>query len=166
MRKGLLILLCLSVVVASGGGDSDCVPENAAHVADKYSREVNFPPSWKRRLAEMDEAKAEWQQQQRRNSDSDQEECSFYEEFIERDLAVFGKTDGGGITEAMLAAARDKNRNAVTYKIVAGRLYRSRDCLFPLRCKGIEHFLLEMAEEDAADTELVVNTQDWPHMNR
>ena len=46
----------------------------------------------------------------------------------------------------------DRNKNdrrkvakhSVVYQIIGGRLYRSPEkCLFPLRCTGVEHFLIK-----------------------
>ena len=39
--------------------------------------------------------------------------------------------------------------------------------MFPFRCTGIEHFLLEVLHESPIpDTEFVVNTRDWPQLPR
>ena len=54
---------------------------------------------------------------------------------------------------------------AVTYQLIGDNLYRSKHCPFPARCKGIEYFLLKLGS-DLPDFEIVVNTYDWPHMNR
>ena len=52
------------------------------------------------------------------------------------------------------------------YQIIGGRLYRSPEkCLFPLRCRGVEHFLAKLAPKFELDTEFVVNFHDWPHIN-
>merc|ERR1711874_434268 len=51
------------------------------------------------------------------------------------------------------------------YQILQGKLYRSEDCMFPFRCVGIEHFLLELAPS-LPDLEIVVNTRDWPQIHR
>ena len=54
---------------------------------------------------------------------------------------------------------------AVTYQLIDGVLYRSKNCVFPSRCKGVEHFILKLAPK-LDDFELVLNTYDWPHINR
>jgi EGF-domain serine glucosyl/xylosyltransferase len=64
-----------------------------------------------------------------------------------------------------LDRARQADRQAVTYRMVSGTLWRSPDCLFPSRCEGIEHFLLKLKGE-LPDYEIVVNTHDWPFINR
>ena len=39
--------------------------------------------------------------------------------------------------------------------------------MFPFRCTGIEHFLLEVLNNyNIPDTEFVVNTRDWPQLHR
>lgn len=37
--------------------------------------------------------------------------------------------------------------------------------MFPSRCAGIEHFLLKLAPK-LPDTEMVINTRDWPQAYR
>lgn len=37
--------------------------------------------------------------------------------------------------------------------------------MFPSRCAGVEHFLLEAAP-DLPDMELILNTRDWPQIHR
>lgn len=51
------------------------------------------------------------------------------------------------------------------YQIIDGKLYRDKDCMFPTRCSGIEHFLLKHSS-NVPDTELVINTRDWPQIYR
>jgi len=53
---------------------------------------------------------------------------------------------------------------SVTYQLIDGVLYRSKNCVFPSRCKGVEHFILKLASK-LDDFELVLNTYDWPHIN-
>ena len=65
-----------------------------------------------------------------------------------------------------LEEARLASRNSVTYQIIKGRVFRSKDCLFPLRCRGVEHFLLKSAKKLDRDVELVLNPNDWPFIHR
>lgn len=37
--------------------------------------------------------------------------------------------------------------------------------MFPSRCAGVEHFLLEAAP-DLPDMEFILNTRDWPQIHR
>lgn len=63
--------------------------------------------------------------------------------------------------EDLDAAVKSAPWPLVKYQILGGKLYRSRECLFPPRCRGIEHFLLELAPE-LPDLEFLVNVQDLP----
>ncbi|XP_076636795.1 O-glucosyltransferase rumi homolog [Colletes latitarsis] len=57
-----------------------------------------------------------------------------------------------------------KNRGTF-YQIIQGKVYRQKDCMFPSRCSGIEHFLLKLAP-DLPDVDLVVNTRDYPQSSK
>lgn len=51
------------------------------------------------------------------------------------------------------------------YQIVQNRLYREKNCMFPARCSGIEHFLLELLPK-LPDVEFILNTRDWPQIHK
>lgn len=51
------------------------------------------------------------------------------------------------------------------YQIIKHKLYRDKDCMFPARCSGIEHFLLELLPK-LPDIEFVINTRDWPQIHK
>jgi len=75
---------------------------------------------------------------------------------IKQDLSPFES----GITRSDLNAAA--NISSVTkYQLINHELFRSEFCMFPFRCRGIEHFLLELLPE-LPDTEFYLNTRDWP----
>ncbi|XP_053981078.1 O-glucosyltransferase rumi homolog [Hylaeus volcanicus] len=57
-----------------------------------------------------------------------------------------------------------KNRGTF-YQIIQGKVYRQKDCMFPSRCAGIEHFLLQLAP-DLPDMDLVINTRDYPQSSK
>ncbi|CAG2067660.1 unnamed protein product [Timema podura] len=84
--------------------------------------------------------------------------CSCHADVIAQDLAVF--TDG--ITRQMVQDAQDKG---IKYQIVNHRLYRDKECMFPARCAGVEHFLLALLPK-LPDTEFVLNPRDWPQVAR
>ena len=87
--------------------------------------------------------------------------CECYEAVIDSDLAKFPK-----VTRKMLSDVREVARHSVVYQIIEGRVYRSPEkCLFPLRCRGVEHFLAKLAPKFERDSELVVNFHDWPHIS-
>ena len=61
---------------------------------------------------------------------------------------------------------RKAAKHSVVYQIIGGRLFRSPEkCLFPLRCRGVEHFLSKLAPKFERDSEFVVNFHDWPHIS-
>ena len=85
---------------------------------------------------------------------------SCHDDVIRSDLVPFKS----GITQDMMEAAAKVPR-VTKYQIIKGKLYRSEDCMFPFRCAGIEHFLLELAPS-LPDLEILVNTRDWPQIHR
>lgn len=44
-------------------------------------------------------------------------------------------------------------------------MYRDKDCHFPSRCAGVEHYLNALAP-NLPNMEFVINTRDWPQINR
>lgn len=88
----------------------------------------------------------------------DEEGCSkCYDSQIDKDLDPFKEQ---GITEETMLAASNVSR-VTKYQIIDHKLYRSDSCMFPFRCRGIEHFLLELLP-DLPNTEFYLNTRDWP----
>ncbi|CAG0896988.1 unnamed protein product [Darwinula stevensoni] len=79
---------------------------------------------------------------------------SCYKELIDADLSIFQE----GITRDMLNSAKVLGTR---YQIVGGKLYRQGRCVFPARCQGIEHFILQVVDR-LPDSEFVVNDYDWP----
>ncbi|KAM5127064.1 protein O-glucosyltransferase 1 [Mantella aurantiaca] len=66
--------------------------------------------------------------------------------------------------------SRDLMKNLISrklgthYQIIEGRLYRQEEeCMFPARCSGVEHFLLELLP-DLPDMEMVINVRDYPQV--
>jgi len=79
---------------------------------------------------------------------------------ITQDLAAFE----AGITAQMMASAANITR-ITKYQIIDHKLYRSENCMFPFRCRGIEHFLTALLP-DLPDTEFYLNSRDWPMISR
>ncbi|XP_077274098.1 O-glucosyltransferase rumi homolog [Temnothorax americanus] len=95
-----------------------------------------------------------------RNAEQNHEECDnakheCFKSVIARDLRPFREK---GISEEMIEAARTRG---TFYQIIKGKLYREKDCMFPARCAGIEHFLLKIVG-NLSDMDLVINTRDYP----
>jgi len=130
---------------AGVAGHSDCEP-------GIYSREGNRWEEYRQKVKEA-----------RRDAPSCKVEggCSTcYGDVIARDL----KTWEGGVTKEAVQAA-GKVARSTKYQVINGTLYRSEECMFPFRCVGIEHFLLQLAG-DLPDTEFVVNVRDWPQASK
>jgi len=85
-----------------------------------------------------------------------------HDDVIKQDLAPF--LAAGGISQEMMKEAAETNR-ITKYQVIDHKLYRSENCMFPFRCKGIEHFLNELLPE-LPDTEFYLNTRDWPMASR
>lgn len=51
------------------------------------------------------------------------------------------------------------------FQIIDQKLYRDKDCHFPSRCAGVEHYLNALAP-NLPNMEFVINTRDWPQINR
>ncbi|XP_026323939.1 O-glucosyltransferase rumi homolog [Hyposmocoma kahamanoa] len=84
--------------------------------------------------------------------------CSCHKAVIDRDLATYKD----GITKELFEHARSKG---VKYQIIDQKLYRDKDCHFPSRCAGVEHYLNALAP-NLPNMEFVINTRDWPQINR
>nr|XP_042115226.1 protein O-glucosyltransferase 1 isoform X1 [Peromyscus maniculatus bairdii] len=84
--------------------------------------------------------------------------CSCYHGVIEEDLAPFR----GGISRKMMAEVV-RRKLGTHYQIIKKRLYREDDCMFPSRCSGVEHFILEVIQR-LPDMEMVINVRDYPQV--
>ncbi|XP_053204522.1 O-glucosyltransferase rumi homolog [Panonychus citri] len=74
---------------------------------------------------------------------------------IESDLSYWMEK---GITFDDIESAKP---HGVHYQIIDHQLYRQPDCMFPTRCEGIEHFLLQIINK-LPDIEMIINVRDWP----
>ena len=77
-----------------------------------------------------------------------------FDDQIESDLKTWSKK---GINQDLIHAAKLKG---VHYQVIGKKLYREKNCLFPGRCEGVEHFILQIVQ-DLPDLELVINIRDW-----
>lgn len=155
---GALIALCLLLFVAIGNSDSnDCkdTPEGCKkakaaedHGKSKYKKENR----WNHYLEEIDKALKDY-------VPCTEDNCSCHADVIKRDLSLW---EDSGIKREMLDGVRERG---TTYQIIDHKLYRSDKCIFPFRCSGVEHFILEVIDE-LPDTEFVLNTHDYPQVIR
>ncbi|XP_072100485.1 protein O-glucosyltransferase 1 isoform X1 [Mobula birostris] len=84
--------------------------------------------------------------------------CSCHRRVLEDDLSPFQQ----GISEEMMAATVRQDVGS-HYQIIKGKLYRQDNCMFPARCSGVEHFILEIIDE-LPDMEFVLNVRDYPQI--
>ncbi|XP_059098475.1 O-glucosyltransferase rumi homolog, partial [Tigriopus californicus] len=87
--------------------------------------------------------------------------CDCYSYLIQDDLDLFDRISLEDVNKAQSVA-----KQAVRYQIIQGKVYRSPNCLFPMRCLGIDHFLKGLAPKLDHDIELMINTHDWPFIHR
>ncbi|KAL1514356.1 hypothetical protein ABEB36_003625 [Hypothenemus hampei] len=85
--------------------------------------------------------------------------CNCHTPVLLQDLKIFKEK---GISENLIQNVKTKGTK---YQIINHKLYREPNCLFPSRCSGIEHFILELLT-DLPDMEFIVNTRDWPQVSR
>lgn len=85
--------------------------------------------------------------------------CSCYASVIDEDLELWSQT---GITAELIDRSKPRG---VLYQVVNHKLYRSKECMFPFRCLGAEHFVLNIVDE-LPDVEFVLNTRDWPQAHK
>ncbi|XP_008323544.2 protein O-glucosyltransferase 1 [Cynoglossus semilaevis] len=84
--------------------------------------------------------------------------CSCHLSVLQQDLRPFK----GGISEAIMASTI-KRGVGTHYQIIGHKLYRETNCMFPARCSGVEHFILEVINK-LPDIELVINVRDYPQV--
>lgn len=154
MRFANVLVLSFILALANSAGnecdkaDKECISE---HEKSKYSKEKN-QGKWKKYLKKIEKAVKEYK-------DCTQDECSCHRSVIEEDLAPWKN----GITEEVFNTAKSNNYGS-HYQIVNHKLYREEGCMFPARCNGNEHFILEVIKK-LPDMEFVINTRDWPQIS-
>ncbi|XP_072240131.1 protein O-glucosyltransferase 1 [Leuresthes tenuis] len=84
--------------------------------------------------------------------------CSCHLSVLRHDLQPFE----GGISEDAMAATVQKGVGT-HYQIIGHKLFREHNCMFPARCSGVEHFILEVIDR-LPDLEMVVNVRDYPQV--
>uniref|UniRef100_A0A1A7W7D0 Protein O-glucosyltransferase 1 n=2 Tax=Iconisemion striatum TaxID=60296 RepID=A0A1A7W7D0_9TELE len=84
--------------------------------------------------------------------------CSCHRSVQERDLEPFKR----GVSEDLMAATVQRGVGT-HYQIIGHKLFRESNCMFPARCSGVEHFILELIDR-LPDVEMVVNVRDYPQV--
>lgn len=86
------------------------------------------------------------------------ERCSCHIDVLKNDLEPFQK----GITKEIINNVRNKG---VVYQIIDNHIYRQKDCNFPARCSGVEHFIKKTLKKvNLPNMELVINVRDYPQV--
>ncbi|KAK3750103.1 hypothetical protein QZH41_010842, partial [Actinostola sp. cb2023] len=138
------------ILPIESGKDCDggqCEGEEIKHGKEKYKLKA----SWQVYLDNINNAVAKYQ-------DCSNKNCGCYSDVIDKDLSFW--KDKGGITKQDFDAASGKGTH---YQIINHRLYREEECMFLFRCKGVEHFLLEIIDK-LPDMEMIINVRDWPQV--
>ncbi|XP_058451999.1 O-glucosyltransferase rumi homolog [Malaya genurostris] len=84
--------------------------------------------------------------------------CSCNLDVLKDDLRPFKS----GITRQMIEQA---GSYGTKYQIIDNRLYRQKDCMFPARCSGVEHFIKPNLPT-LPNMDLIINCRDWPQIHR
>ncbi|KAL6115493.1 poglut1 [Pungitius sinensis] len=84
--------------------------------------------------------------------------CSCHLSVLRDDLRPFK----GRISEDVMATTVQRGVGT-HYQIIGHKLYREHNCMFPARCSGVEHFVLEVIDR-LPDLEMVVNVRDYPQV--
>lgn len=84
--------------------------------------------------------------------------CSCHIEVMKSDFEPFK----GGITADVMDSIRSRG---IGYQIVSNKIFRQKDCNFPSRCSGVEHFIKKVLQTvKLPDMELVINVRDYPQI--
>ncbi|KAL3200615.1 hypothetical protein MRX96_012897 [Rhipicephalus microplus] len=134
----------------SAGGDDTCPISDSQHEKHKYF----YNGRWSGYLQAINKSLEEYVP-----CEEDDNECSCHASVIDDDLSPWSKT---GISAELVERSKPRG---VLYQVVNHKLYRSKECMFPFRCLGVEHFILKIVD-DLPDVEFVLNTRDWPQAHR
>ncbi|XP_054733246.1 O-glucosyltransferase rumi-like [Anastrepha obliqua] len=155
--KLLLLLLCLisanqHALSTNGNSQSDdvCITENKENCSSlKSESSRNDNNIIAKKIGKSLESYVDCA--------AENEDCQCYNNVIVNDLKPY---QNKGVTQEML---KNSAKYGTKYKILNHRLYRDSECMFPARCSGIEHFLLNLLPE-LPDMDMIINTRDWPQV--
>ncbi|XP_047536598.1 O-glucosyltransferase rumi homolog [Vanessa atalanta] len=148
--KIFTLLLNIIILTRCNNNIETCLKEDTCgETHNKYSKDVN---KWTNKISNIINSELQAYDPCVRTN------CSCHKNVIEKDLEPFSS----GITKEMFEIAQAKGTK---YQIINGILYRAKDCHFPARCAGIEHYLKILAPK-LPNIELAINTRDWPQINR
>ncbi|XP_078000809.1 protein O-glucosyltransferase 1-like [Glandiceps talaboti] len=110
-------------------------------------------PRWQLYLNEIEFALSKYTE-----CEQDIRECSCHRNVLNYDLKVW--KDRGGITKDLFEKTLGQ-KVGTHYQIIKHKLYRSKECMFPSRCSGVEHFILKQINR-LPDMEFIINVRDYP----
>uniref|UniRef100_A0A6Q2XVV2 Glycosyl transferase CAP10 domain-containing protein n=1 Tax=Esox lucius TaxID=8010 RepID=A0A6Q2XVV2_ESOLU len=116
-----------------------------------FSSEVGDGGRWQKYIEKITEAV----QQHKPCSPNN---CSCHLSVVKDDLRPFS----GGVSEDLMAATIRRGVGT-HYQIIDHKLYREQNCMFPARCSGVQHFILQVIDR-LPDMEMVVNVRDYPQV--
>ncbi|KAG8232607.1 hypothetical protein J437_LFUL010729 [Ladona fulva] len=128
---------------------TSCVSRGVSFIESHISKENN--PSNEQFLLNIETARSSYQPKDIKN-------CSIYKNVYRSDLAPFK----GGIAKNTIQSVYDRGTK---YQIINHKLYREKECMYPARCSGVEHFILKVIKK-IPNLELVLNTRDWPQVSK
>ena len=140
----------------TGDQNSDITHEKSKYFSENN---LNFKKKWQK-FYELIESGNELIRRLN-ESESNPKKCSPFLPFLYQDLQPFNET---GITREVIEEALSHKRG-IHYQIISHSLYRENDCLFPSRCEGVEHFILEAIDE-MPDMDLIINVRDYPQVHK
>ena len=146
LQPVLLAVIIIITHIASGEHEAEDSHISVEHERAKYTKEANT--KWQKELALVEKSLTNYVECKREN-------CGCHSDVIKSDLSVFAKSK---ISKTMIEEAMN---HGVIYQIIDHKLYRQRECMFEFRCRGVEHFILQLIDT-LPDMELVLNTRDWP----
>ncbi|KAH7969287.1 hypothetical protein HPB52_016576 [Rhipicephalus sanguineus] len=136
----------------SAGGDDTCPISESQHEKHKYY----YNERWSGYLQAINKSLDEYVPCE---DDDNGQKCSCHASVIDDDLSPWSKT---GISSELVERSKPRG---VLYQVVNHKLYRTKECMFPFRCLGVEHFILKIVDE-LPDVEFVLNTRDWPQAHK
>ncbi|XP_020606070.1 protein O-glucosyltransferase 1-like [Orbicella faveolata] len=146
----IFLLVNISPFISGSNVQGDCSKDGSCE--EKHGKEKYIAKeSWKKYLHKIDKATANYQ-------DCSNKKCACYSDVIDDDLRIW--KERGGIKKSDFD---NTDGRGVHYQIINHKLYRENNCMFPFRCKGVEHFILEIIDK-LPDMEMRINVRDYPQI--
>ncbi|XP_034486211.1 O-glucosyltransferase rumi [Drosophila innubila] len=154
MRRNVLLICLITISLSKpniGTTEEQC--SSAEHKTCRGSDAIDA--EFSKITRRIQKALASYEPCSRDGSDAN---CTCHVAVLKRDLAPYKST---GFSRKMI---EDAAKFGTQYKIYEKQLYRDANCMFPARCQGIEHFLLQLLPE-LPNMDMVINTRDYPQLH-